>query len=298
MTFRPPSASRTVRRHPARADPCTFSTPRRSLSRSTRPFRQRRPAHRRTTMATKLQARSQTRSSKRCLATCSRTSTLLIARTSALMRRLRGSQLTSETRRARSTARRRRSSSGGSLGVGSSRRPGHPSTPAQPRRASRISLSSPVSVRERILHRPPALTPHRAGEDERFSFKRAVSRVHEMSSAEYLVTAVHQPLPAHVRSWETPSAAATAATTAALSPARHAVGEKAPLPSGRDDLLSGVLEPSDLRAKWPEGRPASEKEVDVRQKPVLREEHVWGVREDWGKKAGKWGQGAKAYEKE
>ncbi|GAA5999954.1 uncharacterized protein JCM10292_003554 [Rhodotorula paludigena] len=135
------------------------------------------------------------------------------------------------------------------------------------------------------------------GEDERFSFKRAVSRVHEMSSAEYLVTAVHQPLPAHVRSWETSSAAATAAAAAALSPARHAVGEKAPLPSGRDDLLSGVLEPSDLRAKWPEGRPASEKEVDVRQKPVLREEHVWGVREDWGKKAGKWGKGAKAYEK-
>lgn len=28
--------------------------------------------------------------------------------------------------------------------------------------------------------------------------------------------------------------------------------------------------------------------------PVIGEEHVWGVRDDWGKKAGDWGQGAKA----
>lgn len=28
--------------------------------------------------------------------------------------------------------------------------------------------------------------------------------------------------------------------------------------------------------------------------PVIKEEHFWGVREDWGKKAGEWGQGAKA----
>lgn len=28
--------------------------------------------------------------------------------------------------------------------------------------------------------------------------------------------------------------------------------------------------------------------------PVIDEKHVWGVREDWGKKAGEWGKGAKA----
>ncbi|PWN51519.1 hypothetical protein IE53DRAFT_47792 [Violaceomyces palustris] len=32
--------------------------------------------------------------------------------------------------------------------------------------------------------------------------------------------------------------------------------------------------------------------------PVLSEAHVWGVREDWGKKAGAWGQGAKVFTKE
>lgn len=30
--------------------------------------------------------------------------------------------------------------------------------------------------------------------------------------------------------------------------------------------------------------------------PVIREQHVWGVAEEWGEKAGQWGQGAKAFE--
>jgi len=75
------------------------------------------------------------------------------------------------------------------------------------------------------------------------------------------------------------------------------MGEKQPLPTGEEDKLSGVLDPADLRARWPEGMPKGEKEIDLRgDKPVLREEHIWGVREDWGKKAGEWGKGASAYE--
>jgi len=119
-----------------------------------------------------------------------------------------------------------------------------------------------------------------------------------MSSAEYLVTAEHSPMPSHVRSWETPfaSTSAVAAAAAAAAPPRHAVGDKAPL---GEDRLSGVLDPADLRAKWPDGTPREGKEVDVRgERPVLREEHVWGVCDTWGKKAGRWGQGAKAYEEE
>ncbi|BGP28335.1 hypothetical protein JCM10296v2_000067 [Rhodotorula toruloides] len=141
------------------------------------------------------------------------------------------------------------------------------------------------------------------GEEERFAFKRAVSRVHEMSSAEYLVTAEYSPLPSAVRTWEqtvssSPASLAAQAAAASASPSRHAVGDKVPLPA--DDRLSGVLDPFDLRAKWPEGMPAGDKEVDVRrqEKPVLSEAHVWGVREDWGKKAGRWGRGARAYEEE
>ncbi|GAA6008111.1 hypothetical protein JCM10207_007033 [Rhodosporidiobolus poonsookiae] len=149
------------------------------------------------------------------------------------------------------------------------------------------------------------------GEEERFAFKRAVSRVHEMSSAEYLVRAVHSPLAAALRTWETPSlsssAAAAAASAAAQVPARHAMGAKAPL-GADNDKLSGVLDPRELRAKWPSGRPrkAAEKEVDVRsppappemgdERPRIGESHVWGVVENWGKRAGRWGLGARAYD--
>jgi hypothetical protein len=31
---------------------------------------------------------------------------------------------------------------------------------------------------------------------------------------------------------------------------------------------------------------------------VIKEQHVWGVANEWGEKAGKWGQGAKAFKEE
>jgi len=31
--------------------------------------------------------------------------------------------------------------------------------------------------------------------------------------------------------------------------------------------------------------------------PHLGAEHVWGVRDDWGEKAGEWGRGTKAFNK-
>lgn len=32
--------------------------------------------------------------------------------------------------------------------------------------------------------------------------------------------------------------------------------------------------------------------------PVIKEKHVWGVVDEWGEKAGKWGKGTKAFKKE
>jgi hypothetical protein len=32
--------------------------------------------------------------------------------------------------------------------------------------------------------------------------------------------------------------------------------------------------------------------------PVIAEKHVWGVVDGWGKKAGKWGKGPKAFDNE
>ncbi|GAA6063760.1 hypothetical protein JCM10212_002712 [Sporobolomyces blumeae] len=172
--------------------------------------------------------------------------------------------------------------------------------------AVRMQKARQAERRPQPIH-PSAATPSFqslaifTGEEERFAFKRAVSRLFEMNSPEYLVTAVHAPLPSSVRSWERTHEASSSSSAAASvsAPARHSMGEKAPLPSGPDgDKLSGVLDPADLRARWPEGLPRAEKEVEVRgAKPTIKEDHVWGVREDWGKKAGRWGQGAAAYEK-
>lgn len=91
------------------------------------------------------------------------------------------------------------------------------------------------------------------------------------------------------------------------------------------EKLSGVLAPSDLRLRYPEGVPAPLQEVDVRAEkpergkkytleelnptipaPKIKNDHIWGVREDWGeKKSGSeetygksWGKGASAYEGE
>jgi protein AFG1 len=30
--------------------------------------------------------------------------------------------------------------------------------------------------------------------------------------------------------------------------------------------------------------------------PIIKEQHVWGIADEWGGKAGKWGQGSKAHE--
>ena len=33
-----------------------------------------------------------------------------------------------------------------------------------------------------------------------------------------------------------------------------------------------------------------------RNPPIIQEHHVWGVTDEWGGKAGRWGKGAKAFE--
>jgi protein AFG1 len=40
-------------------------------------------------------------------------------------------------------------------------------------------------------------------------------------------------------------------------------------------------------------RPETLRPKVARDPPKISEDHMWGVREDWGKKAGEWGQGVK-----
>lgn len=169
-----------------------------------------------------------------------------------------------------------------------------------------------VHAKDRPDIHPSASTPSFAslaiftGEEERFAFKRAVSRVHEMSSAEYLATTTHSPLARELRTWEK---SATVTKPAAGQPGEVKVRQPAGAMGakeafGEGERLSGVLAPDEMRLRWPEGRPATEKEVNVRPgkkggkdgKPVISSVHAWGERDDWGPKAGKWGQGAKAFE--
>lgn len=136
-----------------------------------------------------------------------------------------------------------------------------------------------------------------AGEEERFAYQRAVSRIYEMSEPEYLVTAVHQPLPSAVRTWEKVVDVPSPSAPSPSSAPRHSIGEKSALPSGEGERLSGVLEPELLRAKWPEGTPRDGREIDVRpEPPVLSSNHVWGMVENWGKRAGEWGRGASKFD--
>ncbi|KAK4699334.1 hypothetical protein P7C70_g6928, partial [Phenoliferia sp. Uapishka_3] len=163
------------------------------------------------------------------------------------------------------------------------------------------------------------------GEEERFAFRRAVSRVHEMSSEEFLRTAQWTPLDLSFRTWERDLRSAPAIRSTA--PSRDSMGAASPLD---DSKLSGVLDPHSLRLKFPDGMPSVGREVEIKREReekekngttrgkrgvkhdlanmdadprsvtdpvVLKEEHVWGVREDWGPASGKWGKGASAFEK-
>jgi peroxisome-assembly ATPase len=98
-----------------------------------------------------------------------------------------------------------------------------------------------------------------------------------MTSASYGRDSMWSPLPADSRKWENSSStigSSTQSTTRTPTPDISALEEDYAREGGYQD---GRAPP----------RPDS---------PKLREHHVWGVREDWGPKAGPWGKGAKVYE--
>jgi protein AFG1 len=150
------------------------------------------------------------------------------------------------------------------------------------------------------------------GQDERFAFERAVSRIHEMCSPEYVRSARWQPLAETARSWER-----------SPEPANNSLSTTPVLEDGRQESLDDeesrqrpqVLRPQDIRVKYPDGVPEYQELDDAEAeasserrskggrfgkqegRPVIQSHHVWGIA-DWGKKAGRWGEGARAYEKE
>ncbi|KAJ7693369.1 AFG1-like ATPase-domain-containing protein [Mycena rosella] len=101
-----------------------------------------------------------------------------------------------------------------------------------------------------------------SGQEEQFAFKRALSRLIEMTKGD--------------RTWEK--------RTAPYPGTAHARSRDLdPRPAEPDDFAS---EAAYLPNMGTDARPAA---------PKLKADHVWGVRDDWGKGANTWGQGAKAY---
>jgi peroxisome-assembly ATPase len=117
-----------------------------------------------------------------------------------------------------------------------------------------------------------------AGHDEQFAYKRALSRLLEMTSEAYVIDTLWSPLPVRERQWENIGAA-----TVPL----HSVSDSALLRKSPSDT---VVEGDDFAEEaCYDGKVAP---LSARPAPPkIRPEHFWGVRNDWGKRAGAWGRG-------
>ncbi|WVF68274.1 hypothetical protein IAT40_003039 [Kwoniella sp. CBS 6097] len=117
------------------------------------------------------------------------------------------------------------------------------------------------------------------GEDEKFAYKRAVSRLIEMTTSPVYAQEEWLPLDVQSRSWEGKAEIGTPATRL-----------------GRPSSPSEKKDDFGVEAGY--SRPEKLAEPVSRTPPRIKEQHMWGVVDEWGKKAGKWGQGAKAYQKD
>ena len=165
-----------------------------------------------------------------------------------------------------------------------------------------------------------------SGEDERFAYQRAVSRLFEMSHPDWVIRKSWRPfLDGEMDSWRGSEAekrerereresvqyssqsvrerpadegdfADEASYEASTFPSRVSEPELWSEKRENDQPNRGASNaglPADGRpsfAPGPVGRRRGE------GPPVISEAHIWGVREDWGKKAGAWGKGASAFE--
>ncbi|CAE6490358.1 unnamed protein product [Rhizoctonia solani] len=113
------------------------------------------------------------------------------------------------------------------------------------------------------------------GQEEKFAYARATSRLVQMSSPKYAATTVWQPLTRAQQPWH------------ADAPSPH--------PSSQERIPKFATEDQIVEEDW-----AEEASYDARRRgrgrpepPRLSENHAWGVRDDWGGGAGEWGKGAK-----
>lgn len=120
------------------------------------------------------------------------------------------------------------------------------------------------------------------GEDERFAYKRAQSRLWEMCGARWWARdepGWHRPLPQEVRRWERP-------LVNQLSSARP----ESPSVVEASDAAMGTATSDDTRDERSFRQSASPFRASQEPPPQISWTHVWGTMQ-WGKRAGAWGQG-------
>ena len=129
------------------------------------------------------------------------------------------------------------------------------------------------------------MTSSFTGEDERFAYKRARSRLWEMCGARWHARSEPgwwRPLPIEVRRWERSSASSLLAAQASTSTADVNLGQSYEL-DGPAGLQGREMEAREKMA----ADPSREKREEP---PKFGWTHAWGMMK-WGKKAGPWGQG-------
>ncbi|KAJ7451753.1 AFG1-like ATPase-domain-containing protein [Mycena galericulata] len=113
-----------------------------------------------------------------------------------------------------------------------------------------------------------------SGQEEQFAFRRALSRLIEMTSPTYSRTVQWTPLKEEDRTWE------RTATHPDIRESHARSRGLDPPPAEQEDFAS--------EAAYSAGQARPDA-------PRLKADHVWGVRDDWGKGTDKWGQGARGY---
>jgi protein AFG1 len=111
-----------------------------------------------------------------------------------------------------------------------------------------------------------------------------------MSRSPRYATEQWLPVSESQRRWESLALSVPPATPSYLREARER-NAKPPQERIRPILSPADSDSSDFADEAGYSRPVPTKD---RSRPVISESHVWGVREEWGPKAGEWGKGAKA----
>jgi protein AFG1 len=121
------------------------------------------------------------------------------------------------------------------------------------------------------------------GEDERFAYKRAQSRLWEMCGAKWWARSEadwHRPLPVDVRAWER--------SIAERAVAQAAVG----VTTASSDVTMGEAQEDNTRDERSfKHSSASPFRTSTEEPPKISWTHIWGSGVPWGKKAGAWGKG-------